>query len=265
MEDLHKAGGTPAVMKYLLEEGFLEGNVMTVTGKTLAENLSSVPSLNFETQSVIRPLNNPMKATGHLRIFQGNLCPGGAVGKITGKEGLQFRGKAMCFDDEQGALDAIKAHKLVKGTVVILRYKGPRGGPGCPEMLKVTGAVMGELGFEKISVPFVVRLTTIPRIGAGLSHDVALITDGRFSGASRGFIIGHCVPEAYNGGPIALVQDGDEIVIDAEANTIDLHVSPEELAERKKSWVQPEPKFKRGLLYKYIQTVKDVSQGAYTD
>ena len=243
MEDVHKVGGLPSLCKYLIEEGLLDGNVMTVTSKTLAENVESAPTLEFDTQDVIRPLTRPIKATGHLRIFKGNLCPGGAVGKITGKEGVRFRGKAMCFEDEQSPLDALQNKKMGKGTVIILRYKGPRGGPGCPEQLKLSGAIMG----------------------AGLSHDVALITDGRFSGASRGFLVGHVVPEAYNGGPIALVEDGDDIEIDAEANTINLLVDEATLEERRKNWVQPEPRFKRGVLFKYMESVKDASHGAYTD
>ncbi|KAJ9113034.1 hypothetical protein QFC22_006130 [Naganishia vaughanmartiniae] len=246
MEDVHKVGGMPAILKYLMENGMIDGSIMTVTGKTMAENLEHAPSLDFTNQDVIRPLENPMKETGHLRILKGNLSPRGAVAKITGKEGLYFQGKAMCFDQEQKALDAIAEHRLVKGTVVVLRYKGPKGGPGMPEMLKVTGAIMG----------------------AGLGSSTALITDGRFSGASRGFVVGHISPEAFSGGPIALVKDGDIVTIDAVKNTLSVDVSDEEMKKRAEEWEKTgrrEYRFKRGVLYKYARDAADASVGAYTD
>ncbi|GHJ85888.1 hypothetical protein NliqN6_2290 [Naganishia liquefaciens] len=246
MEDVHKVGGTPAILRYLMEKGFIDGDIMTVTGKTMRENLQHAAELDFTTQDVIRPIEKPMKSTGHLRILKGNLSPRGAVAKITGKEGVFFSGKAMCFDQEQQALDAIAEHRLTKGTVVVLRYKGPKGGPGMPEMLKVTGAIMG----------------------AGLGNDTALITDGRFSGASRGFVVGHVTPEAFVGGPIALVKDGDIVTIDAEKNTLSVQVSEEELASRREEWERTgkrEPRFKRGILYKYARDAADASEGAYTD
>ena len=241
-EDLHQVGGTPAVLKLLLENGLLDGSCLTVTGKTLAENLADLPSLS-EGQEVIRPFDNPIKKTGHLRIMRGNFCPDGAVAKITGKEGLHFSGTANCFDSEEDMLHALEAKKIAKGDVVIIRYEGPQGGPGMPEMLTPTSAIMG----------------------AGLGSDVALMTDGRFSGGSHGFIIGHVTPEAQLGGPIALVQNGDTITIDAEANTITLGVSDEELAQRQQAWKAPAYKSTRGTLYKYIKNVKSASEGCVTD
>ena len=242
MEDVHAIGGIPAVLKYLLEEGLLHGDCLTVTGKTLAENLAEVKSLT-EGQDVIKPLSNPIKATGHLRILKGNLSPTGAVAKITGKEGLTFTGTARVFNSEYEANDGIKAGKVVKGDVVVIRYEGPQGGPGMPEMLKPTAAI----------------------IGAGLGNDVALITDGRFSGGTHGFVVGHISPEAQVGGPIAFVKDGDLITIDATLNSITFNVSEVELEERKKEWKAPELKFKRGVLSKYIRTVSSASEGCVTD
>jgi dihydroxy-acid dehydratase len=241
-EDLHAVGGTPAVMKLLLDEGLLNGDCLTITGKTLAENLARLPGLK-EGQDVVRQVSNPIKSTGHIRIMRGNFCPDGAVAKITGKEGLRFTGTASCFDSEEDMLAAMQQKKVQKGDVVIIRYEGPQGGPGMPEMLSPTGSI----------------------VGAGLEKDVALITDGRFSGGSAGFIVGHVTPEAQVGGPIALVQNGDRITIDAEANTITLDVSPDELTRRRKSWTAPPYKATRGTLYKYIKNVKSASEGCVTD
>ncbi|MCW5518811.1 dihydroxy-acid dehydratase [Aureitalea sp. L0-47] len=242
MEDVHEVGGIPAVLKYLLEQGLLHGDCMTVTGKTLAENLVEVDSL-AEGQDVIKPLEKPIKANGHLRILKGNLSPTGAVAKITGKEGLQFTGNARVFNSEYEANEGIRNGKVVKGDVVVIRYEGPQGGPGMPEMLKPTAAI----------------------IGAGLGNDVALITDGRFSGGSHGFVVGHVSPEAQVGGPIALVNNGDKITIDAVKNTIELDVSESELMERKKAWKAPALKFQRGVLSKYARTVSSASEGCVTD
>jgi dihydroxy-acid dehydratase len=242
MEDVHKVGGTPAVLKYLLAEGLIDGDCLTVTGRTLAENLAELPGLT-EGQSVIRPLSDPIKSTGHIRILRGNLAPEGAVAKITGKEGLRFTGPARVFDGEEAMLHALEAGKIQKGDVIIIRYEGPKGGPGMPEMLTPTSAIMG----------------------AGLGKDVALMTDGRFSGGSHGFIVGHITPEAQEGGPIALVEDGDLITIDAEANRIDVALSDEELYRRKTAWTAPPYKFTRGTLYKFIKNVKSASEGCVTD
>lgn len=242
MEDVHKVGGTPAVLKYLLEKGLLHGDCLTVTGKTLAENLKSVPSLSTG-QQVIKPLETPIKATGHLRMLYGNLAKEGSVAKITGKEGLYFSGKAKVFEGEYEANDGIRQGKVSKGDVVVIRYEGPKGGPGMPEMLKPTAAIMG----------------------AGLGKDVALITDGRFSGGTHGFVVGHITPEAQEGGVIALVKDGDTITINAETNTINLDVSEEELLERKQQWTAPPLKVNRGVLYKYAKTVASASNGCVTD
>jgi dihydroxy-acid dehydratase len=242
MEDLHKIGGTPAVMKYLLEQGLLHGECITVTGKTLAENLAGLPGL-AEGQDIIRPLENPLKPTGHIQILKGNLAPGGAVAKITGKEGEVFTGPARVFDSEEDMLRALEEKRIQKGDVVIIRYEGPKGGPGMPEMLTPTSAIMG----------------------AGLGKDVAMITDGRFSGGSHGFIVGHVVPEAQEGGPIALVKDGDVISIDARRRRIDMAVPDEELARRRKEWQMPPYKATRGTLYRYIKTVKPASEGCVTD
>ncbi|MHC9087754.1 dihydroxy-acid dehydratase [Tenacibaculum sp. IMCC1] len=242
MEDVHKVGGTPAVLKYLLEKGLLHGDCLTVTGKTLEENLATVPSLT-EGQEVIKPTEQPIKATGHLRMLYGNLAKEGSVAKITGKEGLYFSGKAKVFEGEYEANDGIRDGKVEKGDVVVIRYEGPKGGPGMPEMLKPTAAIMG----------------------AGLGKDVALITDGRFSGGTHGFVVGHITPEAQEGGVIALVKDGDTITINAETNTINLEVSEEELTKRKQEWIAPPLKVKRGVLYKYARTVASASNGCVTD
>jgi len=242
MEDVHAIGGIPAVMKYMLEQGMLDGECMTITGKTLAENLEQVKSL-AEDQDVIRPVSAPIKPNGHLRILYGNLSPNGAVAKITGKEGLTFTGTAKVFDSEYDANDGIKNGLVKKGDVVVIRYEGPKGGPGMPEMLKPTAAI----------------------IGAGLGKDVALITDGRFSGGTHGFVVGHISPEAHEGGAIALVKDGDKITIDAKKNTIDVELSEEELKERKANWKKRDLKFKKGVLYKYANNVSCASEGCVTD
>ena len=242
MEDLHRVGGVPAVLKYMLSVGMLNGDCMTVTGKTLAENLASVPDLS-EGQDVILPIDKPIKNSGHIRVLKGNLSPTGAVAKITGKEGLIFTGKAKVFDSEYDANDGIRKGEVVKGDVVVIRYEGPKGGPGMPEMLKPTAAI----------------------IGAGLGNDVALITDGRFSGGTHGFVVGHISPEAQEGGPIAFVKQGDEITIDAVKNTITLNISTEEMALRKSIWIAPPLKVKRGSLYKYAKLVSPASEGCVTD
>lgn len=242
MEDLHNIGGVPAVMKYLLEQGVINGDCLTVTGKTIKENLADVPGLK-EGQDIITPLDKPIKDSGHIRILKGNFAPEGSVAKITGKEGLTFSGPASVFDSEEDMIKALEENKIEKGSVIIIRYEGPKGGPGMPEMLKPTSAVMG----------------------AGLGKDVAMITDGRFSGGSHGFIIGHVAPEAQEGGPIALVKDGDTIIIDATKNSIDVDITDEEMAKRKSEWVMPAYKATRGTLYKYIKNVKSASEGCVTD
>ncbi|NNM19047.1 MAG: dihydroxy-acid dehydratase [Croceitalea sp.] len=242
MEDVHRIGGVPAVMKFMLAKGMLHGDCLTVTGKTVAENLANVPSME-QGQTVVRPLDNPIKATGHLRILYGNLASEGAVAKITGKEGLHFSGPAKVFNGEFEANDGIKQGMVKKGDVVVIRYEGPKGGPGMPEMLKPTAAIMG----------------------VGLGKDVALITDGRFSGGTHGFVVGHIAPEAQDGGAIALVKDGDIITIDAEQNSISVNLSESELKKRKKVWKQPELKVKKGSLYKYAKTVSSASMGCVTD
>ena len=242
MEDLQSIGGTPAVMKYLLEKDMLHGDQLTCTGKTLAENLAELPGLT-EGQQMVRPLEHPIKASGHIRILKGNLAPTGAVAKITGKEGTRFTGPARVFDCEEDMLAGLEAGRIVKGDVVIIRYEGPKGGPGMPEMLTPTSAIMG----------------------AGLGGDVALITDGRFSGGSHGFIIGHVTPEAQDGGPIALVQDGDTVTIDAEQNAITIDTSDDDLKQRAANWQAPPYKAKRGTLYKYIKQVGSASEGCVTD
>ena len=242
MEDLHNVGGVPAVLKYMLKKGLLHGDCLTVTGKTLAENLLDAPDLK-EGQDIIKTIENPIKATGHLRILYGNLATEGAVAKITGKEGLSFQGKAKVFDGEFATNEGIKAGKVQKGDVVVIRYEGPKGGPGMAEMLKPTAAIMG----------------------AGLGKDVALITDGRFSGGSHGFVVGHVSPEAQDGGNIALVQDGDIITIDAVKNTINVEISDEEMQKRRANWKQPALKFDKGILYKYAKTVSSASKGCVTD
>ncbi|HET8637104.1 MAG TPA: dihydroxy-acid dehydratase, partial [Acidobacteriaceae bacterium] len=242
MEDLHKIGGIPAVCKMLLEAGLLNGDCMTVTGKTLRENVKDLPGLSAG-QKVVHPLSNPIKPTGHIRILRGNLAPEGAVAKITGKEGLSFSGPAKVFDSEEDMLHALEKNGIVKGDVVVIRYEGPKGGPGMPEMLTPTSAIMG----------------------AGLGKDVALITDGRFSGGSHGFIVGHITPEAQEGGPIALVRNGDRITIDAQKNEISVEVPSDELERRQKEWRMPPYKANRGTLAKYIRLVKSASQGCVTD
>jgi dihydroxy-acid dehydratase len=242
MEDLHEVGGTPAVMKYLHENGMLNGDCLTVTGFSLAENLAQLPGL-AKGQEIVRPISNPIKETGHIQILRGNLAPDGAVAKITGKEGLVFSGLANVFDSEEAMLAALEDGKIKKGEVIIIRYEGPKGGPGMPEMLTPTSAIMG----------------------AGLGKDVALMTDGRFSGGSHGFIVGHITPEAQDGGPIALVQTGDKITIDTQKRTIDLHVADNEIASRRAAWTPPPFKATRGTLYKYIKNVKSASEGCVTD
>ncbi|MEB8345289.1 dihydroxy-acid dehydratase [Flavobacteriaceae bacterium KMM 6898] len=242
MEDVHRVGGTPAVMKFMLENGMLHGDCLTVTGKTIAENLAQVPSLS-QGQDVVRPLDNPIKATGHIRILYGNLAEEGSVAKITGKEGLYFSGPAKVYDGEFLANDGIRNGEVKKGDVVVIRYEGPKGGPGMPEMLKPTAAIMG----------------------VGLGKDVALITDGRFSGGTHGFVVGHVAPEAQDGGTIGLLKDGDVVTIDAEKNSISVALSEEEIQARKAKWQQPPLKVSKGSLYKYAKTVSSASQGCVTD
>jgi dihydroxy-acid dehydratase len=241
-EDLHRAGGTPAVMKYLLAEGLLDGNCLTVTGKTVAENLEPLPGLAPD-QQILRPLSHPIKATGHIQILKGNLAPDGAVAEITGKEGTRFTGPARVFDSEEDMLRALERGEIHKGDVVIIRFEGPQGGPGMPEMLTPTSAIMG----------------------AGLGADVALLTDGRFSGGSHGLIVGHITPEAQLGGPIGLVRDGDVVTIDADTNRIDVALSADELEQRRRRFSPPPLKATRGTLHKYIKTVQPASLGCVTD
>jgi dihydroxy-acid dehydratase len=242
MEDLHNVGGIPGVMKYMLDEGLLNGDCLTVTGKTISENLKNIKPLDLD-QKIIQPISNPIKKSGHIRILYGNIASEGSVAKITGKEGLIFSGKAIVFNSEQEANDGIKEGKVHKGSVVVIRYVGPKGGPGMPEMLKPTSAIMG----------------------SGLGKDVALITDGRFSGGTHGFVVGHICPEAQDGGNIALIQNGDKITINAVDNTIDVEISEKELSHRKSNWVKPDLKFKSGILYKYCKSVSNASNGCVTD
>ena len=242
MEDLHAVGGVPAVMKYLLEKGLLYGDCLTVTGKTVSENLAEVPTLTPE-QDVFLPLESPLKQTGHIQILYGNLASEGSVAKISGNEGEYFEGPATVYDDEYAVIDGVKNGEVKAGDVVVIRYCGPKGGPGMPEMLKPTSAIMG----------------------AGLGKDVALITDGRFSGGTHGFVVGHITPEAYEGGTIALVENGDTITIDTKNNTIQLKVSDEELTQRKSEWKQPPLKATKGVLYKYAKCVSSASKGCVTD
>ncbi len=242
MEDLHSVGGTPAVLKLLLEHGAIDGSCLTVTGKTLAENLADLPGLT-EGQTVVQPWSAPIKESGHLQILRGNLAPEGAVAKITGKEGLRFSGTARTFDCEEDMLPALERGEIGPGDVVVIRYEGPKGGPGMPEMLTPTSAI----------------------VGAGLGNDVALMTDGRFSGGSHGFIIGHVTPEAQEGGPIALVEDGDTITIDANTRSITIEIDDEEMARRRGAWTAPPLKATRGTLHRYIKTVKSASEGCVTD
>src|SRR6201996_7245655 len=243
MQDLHEHGGIPAVMKYLLDNGLLHGNCLTVTGKTLAENLADIPSLDFKKQNIILPLDKPIKATGHLQILYGNLAEGGSVAKISGKEGERFEGPARVFDGEHELIAGINDKKIKAGDVVVIRYVGPKGAPGMPEMLKPTSAL----------------------IGAGLGKSVALITDGRFSGGTHGFVIGHITPEASEGGNLALVHDDDTIELDATKNTMTLKISAEELAKRRAAWKKPAPKATNGLLFKYARQVKTAAEGCVTD
>lgn len=244
MADIHTNGGTPALHKFLIQEGLIKGEGITATGKTMKENVRDLPAFPKD-QEIIRPLSNPIKETGHIQILRGSLAPGGAVGKITGKEGLRFEGKAMVYDSEPDMIASLEAGEIKKGekSVVIIRYDGPKGGPGMPEMLKPSSAIMG----------------------AGLGKDVALLTDGRYSGGSHGFIIGHIVPEAMEGGPIALVKNGDRIVIDIEKRAIDLEISESEWEKRRKEWKAPKPRYTKGTLAKYARLVKDASSGAVTD
>ena len=243
MQDLHQYGGVPAVMKYLLEHGMLHGDCLTVTGKSIAENLAEVPSLDFEKQQIIHPITDPIKPTGHLQILYGNLAEGGSVAKISGKEGERFEGPARVFDGEFELIAGIRSGKVKAGDVVVIRYVGPKGGPGMPEMLKPTSAI----------------------IGAGLGKSVALITDGRFSGGTHGFVVGHITPEAYDGGTIALVQDDDTIEINVTDNSIVLKLSDEELAQRRRQWSQPKLKADKGILFKYARHVKTAADGCVTD
>jgi dihydroxy-acid dehydratase len=241
-EDLHNVGGTPGVLKYLLEKGLLDGSCQTVTGQSLGENLAAVPGLKAG-QEVVATIEKPIKPTGHIQILRGNLAPDGAVAKITGKEGQKFEGPAKVFDSEEDMLAALEQKRIVKGDVIVIRYEGPKGGPGMPEMLTPTSAIMG----------------------AGLGKDVALLTDGRFSGGSHGFIVGHITPEAQEGGALALVTDGDRIVIDAAANRLDVQLGSDELARRSAGWKAPPYKVTRGTLFKYIKNVKSASEGCVTD
>ncbi len=243
MQDLHEFGGVPAVMKYLLGKGLLHGDCITVTGKTVAENLKDAPDLDFKKQKVVYPLESPIKTTGHLQILYGNLAEGGSVAKITGKEGNRFEGTARVFDGEHDFIKGIQSGRVHSGDVVVIRNIGPKGAPGMPEMLKPTGAI----------------------IGAGLGKTVALITDGRFSGGTHGFVVGHITPEAFEGGLIGLVKDDDIIEIDAEKNTLNLKVSHDEIAKRKEAWNQPALKATKGVLYKYAACVSSASEGCVTD
>jgi dihydroxy-acid dehydratase len=243
MEDLHNIGGVPAVMKYLLKLGWIDGSCLTVTGKTIAENLVDVPELEFENQKIIFPAEKPIKATGHLQILYGNLATGGSVAKISGKEGERFEGPARVFDGEFELIDGIQSGRVKAGDVVVIRNIGPKGAPGMPEMLKPTGAIFG----------------------AGLGASVALITDGRFSGGTHGFVVGHITPEAYDGGTIALVKDDDIIEIDAISRKMTLKISDNELAYRRSEWTKPALKATKGLLYKYAKTVSTAADGCVTD
>ena len=243
MKDLHKIGGVPSVLKYMLENNMLNGDCMTVTGKTLEENLSKIKSPDIKSSDIIFPLSNPIKESGHIQILKGNLAEQGCVAKITGKEGLKFSGPAKVFDSEFECLTAIAESRVNKGDVVVIRYEGPKGGPGMPEMLKPTSAIMG----------------------AGLGKDVALITDGRFSGGTHGFVVGHIVPEAFDGGVIAIVENGDMITIDSENNQIFVDLSDDEIKNRIKNWSKPDLKIKKGILYKYVKSVSNASNGCVTD
>ena len=243
MQDLHQYGGMPAVMKYLLKEGLLHGDCLTVTGFTVAENLKNAPDLNFDDQKIILPLSNPLKKTGHLQILYGNLAEGGSVAKISGQEGEKFTGPARVFDGEHELIKGINSHKIKEGDVVVIKNVGPKGAPGMPEMLKPTSAI----------------------IGAGLGKSVALITDGRFSGGTHGFVVGHITPESWEGGLIGLVEDDDIVEIDAVDNKLILHVEEEEIKRRKENWKQPELKASKGVLLKYAKSVSNAAQGCVTD
>jgi dihydroxy-acid dehydratase len=242
MEDLYEVGGVPAVQRLMLREGLLDGSCLTITGRTLAENAAEWPDLK-EGQRVIWPVSDPVKRNGHIRILRGNLAPEGSVAKITGKEGLTFTGPARVFDAEEDCLVGLQKGQVKPGDVIVIRYEGPKGGPGMPEMLKITAAVMG----------------------AGLGKSVALITDGRFSGATHGFVIGHVTPEAQEGGPIAFLRDGDVISVDATKDQLDVAVSESEMASRKAGWQAPPYKYQRGVLHKYIRLVKSAKFGCVTD
>ncbi|WP_295719991.1 dihydroxy-acid dehydratase [Mucilaginibacter sp.] len=243
MEDLHNVGGVPAVMKYCLKQGWLHGDCLTVTGKTIAENLAEVPELDFDAQKIIWPVESPVKATGHLQILYGNIAEGGSVAKISGKEGTHFEGPARVFDGEFELIHGIQSGRVKKGDVVVIRNVGPKGAPGMPEMLKPTSAIFG----------------------AGLGSSVALITDGRFSGGTHGFVVGHITPEAFDGGAIGLINDDDKIIIDATSNTINVILTDEEMAARKAAWKQPALKATKGLLYRYAKTVSSAAEGCVTD
>ena len=243
MQELHAHGGVPAVMKYLLSKGLLHGDCMTVTGKTITENLQNIKAIDFNTQKIIYPLETPLKATGHLQILYGNLAEKGSVAKISGKEGERFEGPARVFDGEKDLVSGITNGRVKKGDVVVIRYEGPKGAPGMPEMLKPTSAIMG----------------------AGLGKEVALITDGRFSGGSHGFVVGHITPEAYDGGLIAFVHDDDMIELDVATKKMTLKVSDEVIAQRRSTWQQPKLKVTKGVLFKYAMCVQDASEGCVTD
>tara|TARA_B100000686_G_scaffold355023_1_gene469168 strand:+ start:17508 stop:19184 length:1677 start_codon:yes stop_codon:yes gene_type:complete len=242
MKDLHNIGGIPSVLKFMLENNMLNGDCLTVTGKTISENLKNIAPINNK-QDVIYPISSPIKSSGHIQILKGNLAPGGSVAKITGKEGLIFKGPAKVFDSEFDANKGISKGKVKNGDIVVIRYEGPKGGPGMPEMLKPTAAIMG----------------------VGLGKSVALITDGRFSGGTHGFVVGHIVPEAQEGGPIAFIEDGDQITIDIKTNSINVDLTEKVLKERKLKWIKPKYKFSKGVLYKYIKCVSNASNGCVTD
>ncbi len=243
MEDMLAIGGVPAVMKYLWQNGLIHGHCLTVTGRTIAEDLADAPDLAFDSQTIVRPLSNPIKKTGHIQILRGNLAPTGSVAKITGKEGERFEGIALVCEHESDVIEYLSRGEIVAGQVIVIRNSGPKGGPGMSEMLKPTSAIMG----------------------AGLGDKVALITDGRFSGGTHGFVVGHVTPEAFDGGPIALVQNGDRITLDAVGRELTLHISDTEMADRRSRWTQPEPRFTKGVLGKYIRSVKSASEGCVTD
>lgn len=243
MEDLHNIGGVPLVMKYLLQKGFIHGHCLTVTGKTVEENLSSVKEIEFEQQQIIKPIENPLKATGHLQILYGNIAEGGSVAKISGKEGVRFVGPARVFNGEKELINGISSGLVQKGDVVVIRLVGPKGAPGMPEMLKPTSAI----------------------IGAGLGKDVALITDGRFSGGTHGFVVGHITPEAFDGGNLAIIEDGDTIEIDAEKNTINVLLDESIINQRRSNWKQPPLSVSKGILYKYAKYVTTAAEGCITD